>query len=230
MQGHEKNGHTAEKSWLDSSAIAVVGARGSGKTALSYKLCTDIAATGRPVHVYRNPRPELIRERGWNHMQRLEEIYDVHHCAVWVDEIQLTIPTLDKRANDGLQRLLSIARHRDITLIMSTCDTRWVTRALESWIDVWLVKDIEISLVKQGSMLKKIARRHVVVDVDEFRLRPEQYLFYARDFPEQDGLHEFEMPKFFSDAHSKPWAIRDESATVTAKVTANGSANGKVKV
>lgn len=195
--------------WLDSTAICIVGERGSGKTALAYDL---LSRQSKPVYVFNNPKPQLITDLGWRNMRRLEEMYDLSNVCVWIDEPQLTIPKLDKRANEGLQRLLSIARHRDLTLIISTCDTRWVTRALESYIDVWIVKDIEPMLVKQGSIVKNIIKRFVMCDVDEFRLEPNQYLVYARNFPElgageERGLQTFERPEFFTEQHSKPYSV-----------------------
>lgn len=204
-----------------STAIAIVGERGSGKTALACSLLDSIR--DRPVYVYRHQRPDLIATRGWRQMYRLEQLYDVDNCVVWIDEPQIAIPKLDKRANDGLQTVLSIARHRDITLVLSTCDTRWITRALEAYIDAWFILDLEPALVKQGSIIKKAIKRHVIVDPDEFKLNKGEYLFYGRRFPEKDGKHHFELPGWWSEEWSKPYAIRHEE---TATDIATGSATG----
>lgn len=218
-------------SWLDSSAIAVVGGKGSGKTALCYSILDQM---DKPVYVFDNPKPHLIRDRGWNVMYRLEEMYDMQGCVCWLDEPQLTIPTANKRANEGLQKLLSISRHRDITLLISTCDTRWVTRALEAYIDIWIVKDIEAKLVKQGAIIHKIIKKDVVIDSDQFRLEPHQYLMYARRFPALDGRHTFELPEYFTDEHSKPYSmVKVETAVESATDVATKvrpSRNGKVEV
>lgn len=201
--------------WLDSSCIAIVGARGSGKSSCAYHLLGQMT---KPVYVFAHPKPWLITERGWGVLHRLEEMYDIGAAAVWIDEGQLTIPTGNKRANEGLQKLLSIARHRDITLVLSTCDTRWITRALEAYIDVWLVKDIDAGLVKNGSTIKRIIKRHVIIDPDEFHLRPDQYLQFGRDWPEHDGLHTFAQPEFFTDEHSKPFSVMTPGEEVRREV------------
>jgi hypothetical protein len=207
--------------FLASTAIAIVGERGSGKTALACHLLDQVQDQG-PVFVYQHQDPDLIATRGWQQMYRLEQLYDIHSSVVWLDEPQITIPKLDKRANEGLQRLLSIARHRDITLILSTCDTRWITRALESFIDCWLVKDVEPRLVKQGALIKKIIQRHVLCDPDEFRLPKHQYLFYGRHYDELDGLHEFVKPEYFDERWSKPYRAKIETATGSATDVASG--------
>lgn len=208
-----------DSSWLKSSAIAVVGHRGSGKTALACYLLDQVA--DRPVWVYQHPKPELLAERGWKQMYRLEQMMEIDNAVTWIDEPQISIPKLDKRANEGLQRLLSIARHRDITLLISTCDTRWITRALESYVDIWLVKDVEVRLVKMGSMIAKIVKKHCIVDTDEFRLRPNQYLAYGRDYREMDGLHSFDKPAYFDERWSKPYS-RVATETATEVATTNG--------
>lgn len=196
---------TEAQQWLRSTAIAVVGERGSGKTAFACHLLDQVK--DRPVYFYQHPKPELLAERGWKQMYRLESLYDLHNAVCFVDEPQLTLPKLDKRANDGLQKLLSIARHRDLTLIFATCDSRWVTRALEAFIDVWFCKDVEPRLLKQGGILKRIIQKHVICDVDEFRLARHQFLAYARNYPELDGLGEFQAPEWFDERWSKPFSL-----------------------
>lgn len=216
-----------DMSFLDATAHAIVGQRGSGKTNTMYSLLEKVE--DRPVYLFDHPRPELPESRGWKVMRRLEQMYSIHHCVVAIDEPQLVIPKLDKRANEGLQKLLSIARHRDITLIFATCDSRWVTRALESYIDCWLVHDVEPKLLKQGSLAKKIIQRHVICDADEFRLEKGEFVFYGRDYEEIDGFYRVPLLPWFNEDWSKPYRIVDE-VDEPVKAATNGHKNGKVKV
>lgn len=214
-------------SWLNSSAIAILGGKGSGKTALSYYLLDKM---DRPVYVYDNPKPELVEGRGWHNLYRLETLYSLEGAAVWMDEPQISMPVGNKRANEGLQRLLSIARHRDITLMFSTCDTRWVTRALESYITAWIVKDVEPSLVKQGALIKKLIKNYVVADVDEFHLEPSEYLFYDRHRPELDRKHTFQLPTWFTDEHSKPYSLEKKPADVAPEPRPEMNGHRRIEV
>lgn len=215
--------HTAPP-WMKATAIAIVGHRGSGKTALAYSLLDSVK--DRPVWCYQHPKPELLAERGWRQMHRLEQMEDIDNAVVSLDEPQISIQKLDKRANDGLQRLLSVARHRDLTLVISTCDTRWITRALESYIDVWCCLDVNPMLVKQGSLIKKIISKYVVVDIEGFRLQRGEFLLFGRDYENLDGKTKFSKPEWFDDRWSKPYALVRESATETATpmvLSRNGS-------
>lgn len=190
---------------LHTSCICILGHRGSGKSALAAYLMSQVK--DRPCYVFDHATPELVEEQGWKNLYRIEEIYRLQNCVIWADEVQLTIPTLDKRANEGLAKLLSIARHRDITLILSTSDSRWVTRGLESWVDCWVVKDCEASLLKNGSLAKKIIKQFVVVSPEEFRLEKNEFLFYYRERPSLDGLHTAPLPDFWDMRWSKPFSL-----------------------
>lgn len=201
--------------WMNATAIAIVGHRGTGKTALACHLLDEVDGR-KPVWVYQHPKPELIDSRGWHNMYRLETLYDLDNVVVWLDEPQLSIQKLDKRSNDGLQRLLSIARHRDLTLVLSTCDTRWITRALESYIDRWLVKDIDITLAKQGSTLKRIYQKYAVCDPTEVRLKRSEYLDYSWESSGPIEKRTFSPPSWFDDSWSKPYSLKHENGAETA--------------
>jgi hypothetical protein len=186
------------------TAVAIAGKRRSGKTALAYYI---LMSAKKPVYFYKHPNPRIIKKLGFNILYNLD-IRKLQNCIIYIDEPQLFIKKYDKKANDGLTELLSIAAQNDICIIMSTSDTRFITKGLESYIDVWLVKDIETDLIKRGSLISKIIRRNCLIDVDNFSLNVAEYLFYARDYPQYSGQHEFELPDFWTEEYSKPFANR----------------------
>jgi hypothetical protein len=199
----------------DVTSIAIIGRRGSGKTALSY-LCLSYA--NKPVFVYRHPKPKLVKALGYNILYSPDQLHRMHDCIVWIDEPQHFIKTYDKKANDNLLELLSIARQNDLTLILSTSDTRFITRGIESYIDVWMIKDIETDLIKQGSLAKKIIQRNTFGDANGFHKEPNEFLFYSRDYPQYEGTHSFELPAFFTEAYSKPFKIAKNCRNISEKI------------
>jgi hypothetical protein len=84
------------------------------------------------------------------------EIENMNDCLLWIDEPQLYSSLNENKSNLWLKKLLSISAQRNVRVILSTSDTRFITRGIESYIDVWCIKDIELALVKQGSMIKNI--------------------------------------------------------------------------
>ena len=196
--------------WIDkANSILIVGRKRSGKTALAYKLLEN---SKKPVYVYGNPKPELIRALGYDVLYSLEDLERCQNITLWIDEVQLFLKHYDKTHNSALQRLLSISAHRDITIILSTSDTRFINKALESYIDVWLVKDIEVMLVKRGSMIKNIIRKYALIDEEGFRLNNNEYIVYSINFQEINGRFTFKLPNYFTEEHSKPFRIANESA------------------
>lgn len=195
--------------WVDKvSAVGIIGGQQSGKTAIAFTL---LEQSNKPVYVLRHPKPYIIRALGYNIIYDLADIEKLQDCVIFVDDIQLVLPTYDKRANDHLMRLLSKSAQRGITIIFTTNDTRFVTRGLESYINVWITKDIEAELVKQGSLVKKIIRRYTGSDISGFRLQPNEYLFYARNYPELEGMRTFEPPIYFNDEFSKSYRTATNS-------------------
>lgn len=196
-------------------SIAIAGTTGTGKTAIGYKI---LEVFDKPVYVLKHPRPELLKERGFLPLFRFSDIERLSHCVIWIDEPQLYISYYEKRINSALMRLLSLCRQREITLILSTSDTRFINRGLESYIDVWIIKDLEFDLVKQGSIIKKIIKENTFIIDDGLKLSVEEYIFYSRRFDEFNGKHTFQKPSYFDERYSKPFLI--ESATKTAKKSA----------
>ena len=120
-------------------------------------------------------------------------------------------------------RLLSLCRQRNITLIIATSDTRFINRGLESYIDVWIIKDLYFELVKQGSIIKRIVKEFSYIDFEGKKLLVDEYIFFSRIYEDYNGQQKFEQPAYFDDRHSKPYSI-------TANKTAPKSANKSAKI
>lgn len=189
------------------ASIAIVGDRGSGKTALAHRVCDALKETGLPVYVFKHPDRAKMYAAGYGVLHRFGDLEDLQDCVLWISEPQLHIPVHDKKANDGLLRLLSLCRQRNVVLVIDTCDSRFITRGLESYIDVWMVKDCDPQLLKQGSKIKKIIQENCLITVDGFGLPQAQFLYNARKHPELGGRHRFALPHYWTDAHSTPYRL-----------------------
>lgn len=201
LNEYRKQFNTNLWGWVDKvNAVGIIGGQQTGKTAISFTL---MAQSKKPVYVLRHPKPYLIQALGYHMIYNLSDIEKLQDCIIFIDDIQLVLPTYDKRANDGLLRLLSKSAQKGITLVFTTNDTRFVTRGLESYVNVWIIKDIEAELVKQGSLMKKVIKRYIGSDISGFRLEPNEYLFYARNYPELEGVRTFEPPFYFNEEFSK---------------------------
>lgn len=206
-------------------SIVVTGTAGSGKTALCFALL-DVAKSvfkDRKIYVFKHPRKDLIEKRGFDNLYSIEQMDRLNGSVVWIDEPQLIWKIQEHKSNEILARLLSIARQRDILLILSTNMTQWVTRMLEGQVDCWVIKDCDYDSVKQGSRVRKIIQQNTLIDASFFRLEVNEYLFYCRKFENYCGKHDFGKPSYFDDEHSKAFKIPNKTPIKSKAKTANKS-------
>lgn len=197
---------------IDPMFVACVGERGSGKTALGHQICDRLRAIKKmPVYVLKYPKPKLITRIGYKNLKELRSLEHLNDIILWLDEPQLYLKKYEKRSNEILMEILSICRHRNIILVVTTSDTRWVNMSYESYIDVYFCKDIDYESIKQGSKFKYVIKQHSILDPQAFKLEKNEYLMYYRKDEEFQGKFTFELPKYWTEQYSKPYAI--ESAT-----------------
>jgi energy-coupling factor transporter ATP-binding protein EcfA2 len=185
--------------------ICVLANTGSGKTALSHRVADALhEATGRRVFVYRHPTPQILPTH-YDVLYRFGDIEHLRDAILLLDEPQLTIPIQDKQQNTAMLKLFSLCRQRNITVILTTSDTRYVTRGMEAYVDEWLLKDLEPSMVKQGSMAKKIIKDNVLLSVDGYVCGVDEFVRYNRKTPQFNGRHKFALPSYWTKNHSTPF-------------------------
>ena len=187
---------------VDFKSLAVVGTPRSGKTCLCYDITSNY---NLEKFIFMHPKPELIEPLGFKQCYGEFEIENMNDCILWIDEPSLYTTLYDNRANNWLKRLLSICAQRNVKLIISTSDTRFITKGIESYIEVWCVKDIELDLVKQGSMIKNIIKNSCFITPRGFNLKVNEYIFYSRNYRQYNGRHTFIKPAYFTDALSRPY-------------------------
>ena len=190
-------------------SIAIMGDVGTGKTSLAHRILGLVRKyRNMPIYVYNYPRDKLhlIKKLAWNNMNSLEELKDLRNVCLYIDEPQETMRFYSNNGNPALARLLALARQRNILLILSTAISQFVTRMLESQVDVFCVKDCSVDTIKQGGRVSKIIKRYCEFDPDGFKLKFNEYLFYCRKFNEQfKGKFTFELPKYWNEEYSKPY-------------------------
>ncbi len=184
--------------------INITGRTRVGKTCLAFCFLEEIKKH-KPVYIFKHPDVSLIKSRGYFPIFEFGELEHLQDCCVWIDEPQLFIKRQEKRANDSLEALMTLCGQRNITLLLSTADTRFVTRALEFHIDAWAILDLCADLVKRGSLISKIIKRNALITTSEWRLPIGKYLFYSREYYQINGLKEFKKLKWFNKKWSCPF-------------------------
>ncbi|MEM4259244.1 MAG: zonular occludens toxin domain-containing protein [Candidatus Pacearchaeota archaeon] len=130
----------------DSVIALIFGKRGSGKSALGFRLLENIHhKTARKCFVLGVDERESMPE--W--INPIEKIEDVPNgSVVLVDEGAVSFSARESmsKSNKGLSSILAIARHKNLTILFITQNT--------GMIDKNVLKMSDILLVKQGSLLQ----------------------------------------------------------------------------
>ena len=194
--------------------IAIYGDTGEGKTSLAYNVINKLKK-GRDVFFLKYPNPKLIEELGYESLDSLELIENIENCILYIDEPQLHFGIYDKKSNGIISKICSLARQKNIILIISTSDTRVFTKHNESYFDAWCIKNLDYSMVKNGSKIKKIMRDNATFDPKGISLNKNEFLFDRkcknsergnwRTTSKFNGRYIFEMEDYFTDEHSKPY-------------------------
>ena len=194
--------------------ISIFGKIGSGKTALAFKLL-EWLADKKPIYVIKHPQPKLIEEFGYINIESINDIEKLSDCVVYFDEPQLALDVADYKRDRIMARVCSLARQRDIKLIISTSDSRLLSPRVEAYIGLWLIKDCEFALTKQRSMLRHIIIKNSLVSPDGFKLKDNEFVADTREHYTINGTHTFTLPDNWSDELSKAYKhgnIRDTSS------------------
>lgn len=189
--------------WSEIKICAIVGEPNSGKTACAYTILDQIK--NRKKYVYRHPTPEILEPSKIENLGELNfgRLVD---CALWIDEPQLIFRRGDVKSHNSFLRLYSLARQRDIILILSTSDTRWFTVAMESYIDTWVIKDLDFNTIKRGSTIKEIIKSYYHdIFTHEFHLECYEALLYCRKQLDGPKKINIPLPKYWNDQFSKPY-------------------------
>jgi len=188
--------------------IFVTGDLGTAKTSFSYSLLENLKKY-MPIYVFKHPDKMLIHSLGFKNLYSIDEIESLNKIAVFIDEPQLIFPKYEKRGSIVLNKLLSLSRQKDIILIISTSDTRYITSAEEFYISTYIIKKIDYQMIKRGSKIKNIIEDMAVLTPSGFadEIKINEFIFYNRELKEINGKYDFMMPKYFDERLSKPYGM-----------------------
>ncbi len=180
---------------------------GEGKTAVSFHILERLKLQ-KPVYVFKHPKPELVTKLGFKVMHSIDEIENLRNIILYIDEPQIVFPKYEKRGSIVLNKILSLSRQKDITLILSTSDTRYITASEEFYVSTYIIKRIDYDMVKRGSKIRKIIRETATITPEGYsdNIKKSEFVFYNRKLVELNRKHSFKLPEFFNDEYSKPFS------------------------
>jgi hypothetical protein len=242
FSGHNRKANSAkelevsngENKWLEimvrPCVVLILGKRGSGKSALGYRLL-ELFRYKRSPYVLGIPEqaarllPDCI-----GIVQNLAEIPP--HSIVLIDEAHLPFSSREsfKAYNKQVSKFISLTRQKDLILIFVTQEARQADRNIASSADVFVFKQLGVLQLKfdRPELGKIAARAKQELDViGSGKVRWSYVLSQDADF---EGLVSNSLATFWNEALSCAFAMTSLSTTGrTAKYPAREEQAAKAK-
>jgi len=180
--------------------ILITGKRGSGKTALGFKLLDIVREKRKAYYLGEGKLPRFIK--------KVSDIKSVKNNSILlVDEAAIAYSSRSsmKQSNKVLGELMAIARHKNLSLIIITQNS--------AMIDLNVMRLSDTIIFKEPSLLQSRFERKSISDL--FRKADEKFKkiesanrkkhFYVID-DEFEGILDFSLPEFWSDKISKSFS------------------------
>lgn len=199
------------------SLLLALGARGSGKTALGFRMLELFEHHASQKYVVGLPKAAQALLPNWiKHIDSLLTLPD--NAVALVDEAHLNLGanlgTTDRRE---LASMLALSRQRNQTVILVSQQARTISREIVAAADVLLIKNMRNNQIsfERPELAEVLTKARAKLQTVLGDRRPFTY-FYALD----DGLHhrlKSEIPGFWSEplsrsysAHTPPKSLSDE--------------------
>ena len=189
-----------DKMLRSSMIMLIIGKRGSGKTSLGFKLLEffHYNGKGRPCYAVgysKSQLPKWIRK-----VEAIEHAPD--NSVVLLDEGAIGYFSRDsmKQANKVLSKMMTVARHKNLTLVIITQNS--------AMIDVNILRLADTLLFKEPSLLQSRFERKALKDMFD-KVAPlfegmqdavRNFYVWDDDF---EGLLSYGLPLFWSDDISR---------------------------
>lgn len=185
----------------ESLIIPIIGRRGSGKSALGFTLMENLhAKEGRKAYVM-GVKQQVLPD--W--IKSVDEISQVENGGlVLIDEGAVTFSSRDSMSskNKELGKLLAIARHKDMTLLLITQNTGMMDKNVMNLTDTLLLKEGSLLQEKMERPVMKQFYQKVKKAFDEIPKAERKSHVYVFD-DEFEGMISTQLPSFWSSKVSK---------------------------
>lgn len=181
----------------EARSIYILGSVRTGKSSLAFGLAKKLQEF-KKVYYFNFPKKHLLKEQGFYHLENLNQISLITDAVIVMDEIALSIKKYEKKNNDELQKILTLAGQNNLTIIFISQISQMVNKTLESLIDCFVVMDFDYQNIKNGSRCKNMIKDYSTFAPEHFKLNKGEFLFYSRNFPVFESFAKFPLPENFT--------------------------------
>jgi hypothetical protein len=170
-----------EKINLDKQTfVLIIGDRNSAKSNLMFFHANNYEGK-KPKYLMGYPK----KMEGFREVTSMQDLANLTDAVVFIDEIDKFFNVYDRRSNMELMEFLRIAAHTNLTIVGSSALPTFITKGMESMVDVWNITRLrDLASLKNGSKPKRVIQqtKHFACSSWSLSLPNGQYLQYG------DGL------------------------------------------
>ncbi len=180
--------------------VLIIGKRGSGKTALGFKLLETLSGKRPAYYLGKSKLPWWIKQ-----VDTINEIKN--NSIVLVDEAAIAYSSRESmsKSNKFLSNLMVIARHKNLTLVLITQNS--------AMLDLNILRLADTLLFKEPSLLQTKFERKAITDLfkkaddtfNKIKDKDKRKYSYIID-DEFEGVISFNLPEFWNEKISKSYA------------------------
>lgn len=179
-------------------SVCILGEIDSGKTNLAFWYLKNYKGK-RKIYLLGYPK----QVDGYNRLNSFEDVFKLKDSIIYIDELQKFIKVYDRKSNYQLMELISLFAHKNNTLIFTTQATQFVTRGVEHFIDVWVIKNMDLESLKNGSKAKRVIQRLSDPRKTEWYLSLEKNEYY--EYSEKNEIGQNKVKTFPDMGINKDW-------------------------
>jgi len=200
-----------EKVNRDGNVTLILGKRGSGKTALGFKLVEEIHKISPKRTLYLASFPDQVSLLVPAYLHVAEDILDVPNGSlVLIDEAALKYASRKWQSKDTIEvtELIEVCRHKDLSMIFITQNSSSLAASVLRFVNTLLLK--QTSLLQEFLERAKFSKifKQAEIALDEVEDKNKLPYFFVFD-DEIKGVGKSDLPSFWSESLSKTYSSFD---------------------